>query len=73
MVLEGGPPSEHSGEWDCISQRFSSEQKKKISKYPEQGGFRAGSCVSFQSDFHGIFSLSFFMPGRQLLSQLFDP
>lgn len=73
MVLEGGPPSEHSGEWDRISQRFSSEQKKILNilngVVSELGVvFRFTEWLSWD-----FLSLSFFMPGRQLLSQLFDP
>ena len=60
MVLEGGPPSEHSGEWDCISQRFSSEQKKKFS-ISWTGWFQSWElCFVSQSDFHGIFLSLFF-------------
>ena len=76
MVLEGGPPSERSGEWDCISQRFSSEQKSKKKFLNSREGVVSALGVVFRFTkwlSWGFLSLSFFMPGRQLLSQLFDP
>ena len=75
MVLEGGPPSERSGEWDCISQRFSSEQKSKKKFLNSREGVVSALGVVFRFTewlSWGFLSLSFFMPGRQLLSQLFD-
>lgn len=73
MVLEGGPPSERSGKWDRISQRFSSEQKKILNSL--KGVISELGVVFHFTEWlsRDFLSLSFFMPGRQLLSQLFDP